>query len=71
MGKNFRETLHEQMKDPAFRAEWKAVNAETLLKSASEEAEDLEAFASAMAAHRENPVTYSHDEVAQMLHFDE
>ena len=22
MGKNFRETLSEQMKDPAFRAEW-------------------------------------------------
>ena len=24
MGKNFRETLDEQMKDPEFRAEWKA-----------------------------------------------
>lgn len=24
MGKNFRETLAEQMKDPAFRAEWEA-----------------------------------------------
>jgi len=24
VGKNFRETLSEQMKDPAFRAEWEA-----------------------------------------------
>ena len=24
MGKNFRETLNEQMKDPEFRAEWEA-----------------------------------------------
>ena len=28
MGKNFRETLNEQMKDPAFRAEWKAMEPE-------------------------------------------
>lgn len=25
MGKNFRETLNEQMKDPEFRAEWEAL----------------------------------------------
>lgn len=28
MGKNFRETLNEQMKDPAFRAEWIAMEPE-------------------------------------------
>jgi len=28
MGKNFRETLNEQMKDPAFRAEWEALEPE-------------------------------------------
>lgn len=28
MGKNFRETLDEQMKDPKFRAEWEALEPE-------------------------------------------
>ena len=28
MGKNFRETLHEQMKDPVFKEEWDATEAE-------------------------------------------
>lgn len=28
MGKNFRETLNEQMKDPEFQAEWKAMEPE-------------------------------------------
>ena len=28
MGKNFRETLDEQMKDPEFRAEWFAMEPE-------------------------------------------
>lgn len=28
MGKNFRETLNEQLKDPAFKAEWDASEAE-------------------------------------------
>ncbi len=28
MGKNFRETLDEQMKDPEFRAEWEALEPE-------------------------------------------
>lgn len=28
MGKNFRETLDEQMKDPEFQAEWKAMEPE-------------------------------------------
>ena len=28
MGKNFRETLDEQMKDPEFQAEWKAMDPE-------------------------------------------
>ena len=28
MGKNFRETLNEQMNDPAFRAEWIAMEPE-------------------------------------------
>ena len=28
MGKNFRETLNEQMKDPEFRAEWFAMEPE-------------------------------------------
>lgn len=28
MGKNFRETLHEQMGDPEFRAEWEALEPE-------------------------------------------
>ena len=28
MGKNFRETLTEQMKDPEFRAEWEALEPE-------------------------------------------
>jgi len=28
MGKNFRETLQEQMKDPAFKTEWDATEAE-------------------------------------------
>lgn len=28
MGKNFRETLEEQMKDPEFRAEWEALEPE-------------------------------------------
>ncbi len=28
MGKNFRETLAEQMKDPEFRAEWEALEPE-------------------------------------------
>lgn len=28
MGKNFRDTLNEQMKDPAFRAEWEALGPE-------------------------------------------
>lgn len=28
MGKNFRETLNEQLKDPAFRAEWEALEPE-------------------------------------------
>lgn len=28
MGKNFRETLNEQMKDAAFKAEWDATEAE-------------------------------------------
>lgn len=25
MGKNFRDTLNEQLKDPVFRAEWEAL----------------------------------------------
>lgn len=28
MGKNFRETLEQQMKDPAFRSEWEALEPE-------------------------------------------
>lgn len=28
MGKNFRETLNEQMQDPVFRAEWEALEPE-------------------------------------------
>ena len=28
---------------------------------------DLQAFEKAMAEHKENPITYSHDEVRQML----
>ena len=28
MGKNFRETLREQLKDPAFRKEWEALEPE-------------------------------------------
>lgn len=28
MGKNFRDTLNEQMKEPAFRAEWEALEPE-------------------------------------------
>lgn len=28
MGKNFRETLNEQLKDPEFRAEWEALEPE-------------------------------------------
>ena len=28
MGKNFRETLNQQMKDPEFKAEWEASEAE-------------------------------------------
>lgn len=28
MGKNFRETLNEQLKDPAFQAEWDALEPE-------------------------------------------
>lgn len=28
MGKNFRETLEEQLKDPEFRAEWEALEPE-------------------------------------------
>ena len=28
MGKNFRETLNEQLKDPEFRAEWQALEPE-------------------------------------------
>lgn len=28
MGKNFRETLNEQMQDPEFRAEWEALEPE-------------------------------------------
>ena len=28
MGKNFRETLSEQMKDPEFRTEWEALEPE-------------------------------------------
>ncbi len=28
MGKNFRDTLNEQLKDPAFRAEWEALEPE-------------------------------------------
>lgn len=28
MGKNFRDTLNEQLKDPVFRAEWEALEPE-------------------------------------------
>ena len=28
MGKNFRETLNEQLRDPAFKAEWDALEPE-------------------------------------------
>lgn len=31
MGKNFRETLNEQMKDPKFRAEWEVLEPERQL----------------------------------------
>jgi len=31
MGKNFRETFNEQMKDPEFRAEWEALEPERQL----------------------------------------
>lgn len=31
MGKNFRETLNEQMRDPEFRAEWEALEPERQL----------------------------------------
>ena len=32
MGKNFRETLNEQMKDPEFRAEWEAQEPERQIR---------------------------------------
>lgn len=35
MGKNFRETLNEQMKDPEFRAEWEAQEPERQIMHAS------------------------------------
>ena len=44
MGKNFRETLNEQMKDPEFQAEWKAMEPERQIIRAiveGREAKDL------------------------------
>lgn len=32
---------------------------------------DLAAFDKAMEEYKKNPITYSHEEVAQLLHFDE
>jgi ribosome-binding protein aMBF1 (putative translation factor) len=34
MGKNFRETLNEQLKDPAFQAEWEALEPERQIMKA-------------------------------------
>lgn len=41
MGKNFRETLAEQMQDPEFRAEWEALEPERQITMAIIEGREL------------------------------
>ena len=40
MGKNFRETLNEQLRDPAFKAEWDALEPERQIMRAILEGRD-------------------------------
>ena len=40
MGKNFRETLNEQLQDPEFKAEWDALEPERQIMRAIIEARD-------------------------------
>lgn len=41
MGKNFRDTLKEQLKDPEFRAEWEALKSERETGPKAETIKDL------------------------------
>lgn len=41
MGKNYRETLEEQLKDPEFRAEWEALAPERQIMRAIVEGRDV------------------------------
>ena len=44
MGKNFRETLNEQLRDPEFKAEWDALEPERQLMRAIVEGRDEQAL---------------------------
>ena len=44
MGKNFRETLNEQLRDPAFKAEWDALEPERQIMRAIVEGRDEQAL---------------------------
>ena len=44
MGKNFRETLYEQLRDPEFKAEWDALEPERQIMRAIVEGRDEQAL---------------------------
>ena len=44
MGKNFRETLNEQLRDPEFKAEWDAIEPERQIMRAIVEGRDEQAL---------------------------
>ena len=44
MGKNFRETLNEQLRDPGFKAEWDALEPERQIMRAIVEGRDEQAL---------------------------
>lgn len=44
MGKNFRETLQEQLRDPEFKAEWEALEPERQIMRAIVEGRDEQAL---------------------------
>ena len=52
MGKNFRETLNEQMKDPEFRAEWEAQEPERQIMHAILEIVETHRLPDAQPEHR-------------------
>ena len=52
MGKNFRETLNEQLRDPAFKAEWDALEPERQIMRAILEGRDEQSLTQKQLAAR-------------------